>query len=530
MNSRFAVVATLLCGALAATAQVREQITVEAVDVPVYVVNRGKPVRHLTKDDFELYVNGKLQPIDYFEAVDFSEPPPPPRAAAAAPEAAPTPHAQLQDRRLFLFLFDFIYNRPAALDRSRRAAVEMVNHALPNDLFAVATITSGNGIVFSSPFLRDREAVRRAILKVAPSRGHDTLAGSITGAEQEAADAWTTFVVPSEGKRAGPMSEDVASELLALPKPELHARETALSIDQVQLITELASRLRELDGYKHVILFSQGFGVDRVVPSSTGNVDSHLGQQYRAVSEMAAAFQSANAFLHTLDLTPMATGAADVTRMAGGMRPSAIPDSENESLLWMASATGGKWIHWTNTYAAALDELSVQCSATYRLGFKPAGARKDHNDIVVRVKNLPQGATVSFRKGFAGTAPSKGAPDTLEIADIIQNDTPQSGTPPEISVIGRRLDVIVPVIQLSEQLGAVDGVQMMLYLFDANGVPILSREKTFAIPEHAAADRVIEQKLDLPPGKYVAKVLMRVGGSLAFVKQPFEIGREQPSH
>lgn len=521
MNSRIAVVATLLCGALAASAQVREQITVEAVDVPVYVVNRGKPVRHLTKDDFELYVNGKPQMIDYFEAVDFTEPVP---AAAATPESAPTPHAQLQDRRLFLFLFDLIYNRPAALDRSRRAAIEMVNHALPNDLFAVATVTSGNGIVFASPFLRDRDAVRGTILKLARGRGRDALAGSIAGAEIETAQAWVTLIDPADAGKRGPMSEDLAPELLDLSKPEVHAREVALARDQVKMIRDLALRLRELEGFKHVILFSQGFQVDRVFPSASDNTDSHLGEQFRDVSEMAAAFQSANAILHTLDLTPIATGAADVTQRSGGIRPSRIPDSENESLLWMASVTGGKWIHWTNTYATALDELSVLCSATYRLGFKPTDARKGHNDIVVRVKNLPRGATVSFRKGFAGTSPSKGAPDTLQIADIIQNDTPQSGTPPELTVVGRRLDVRVPVIQLSNQLGAVDGAQVMLYLFDANGVPILSREKTFTIAEHAATDRVMQQKLDLAPGKYVAKVLLRVGDSLGFVKQPFEIG------
>src|SRR5437660_656755 len=75
MHIRFVIAATLLCGAIAASAQVREQITVEAVDVPVYVFSNGKPVRHLSKDDFELFVNGKPQPVDYFETVDFAAPP-----------------------------------------------------------------------------------------------------------------------------------------------------------------------------------------------------------------------------------------------------------------------------------------------------------------------------------------------------------------------------------------------------------------------------------------------------------------------
>jgi hypothetical protein len=136
---------------------------------------------------------------------------------------------------------------------------------------------------------------------------------------------------------------------------------------------------------------------------------------------------------------------------------------------------------------------------------------------------------VSFRKGFGGTAPAKSAPDALRLADIIQNDTPQSGTPPEIAVVGRRLDVIVPVIQLSKQFGAVDGAEVMLYVYDAHDVPVFSSVRTFTIPEHAAVDRVIEQMLDLPPGSYVAKVLLRAGDSLAFAREPFEIEPPPPS-
>ena len=212
-----------------------------------------------------------------------------------------------------------------------------------------------------------------------------------------------------------------------------------------------------------------------------------------------------------------------------GARAPVVPPSENDSLLWLSNATGGRWIHWTNLIAPALDDLSASYSAVYRLGFKPVSAHKGHNDIDVKVKNLPPGATVSFRKGFSSTVPSKAAPDALLLADIIENDTPQSGTPPEVSVAGGRVDVVVPVIQLSKQYGAVEGAKVMLYVFDANGIAVLSSEKTFAIPAHAAADRVIQQKLDLPPGNYVAKVLMRAGDSLAFAKEPFEIEAEAPA-
>ena len=66
-------------------AQTRESITVEVVDVPVYVFSHGKPVRNLTKDDFELFVNGKRQTIDYFDPIEFA-----PAAAAPSTQAEKT--------------------------------------------------------------------------------------------------------------------------------------------------------------------------------------------------------------------------------------------------------------------------------------------------------------------------------------------------------------------------------------------------------------------------------------------------------
>ena len=46
---------------------IQEEVTVIAVEVPVRVLAKGRFVRDLTKDDFEIYENGVLQPITGFE-------------------------------------------------------------------------------------------------------------------------------------------------------------------------------------------------------------------------------------------------------------------------------------------------------------------------------------------------------------------------------------------------------------------------------------------------------------------------------
>ncbi|HEY2322304.1 MAG TPA: hypothetical protein VGJ82_05500, partial [Thermoanaerobaculia bacterium] len=490
-----------------------------------------------------LFVNGKPQPIDYFDMVDFKAPRPAPAVAPLQAASAPAPAAatpELRDRRLFLLLFDLVITRPGQLgeiERSRRAAMSMVDHALPGDLFSVAVVRE-EGIELAIPFLRDHDAIRRAILELAPTHAHDALGLSITGAERETAGGWGASSA-GDAEGIGKRGEDPLPDIFAEANAAQQDLAARLAIDRIDNYAGLAARLRDLEGFKHVILFSEGFHAD---PE----------RQFMAVKRMAEWFQSANVYLHAVDLTPIATGAADPkvqsapSRAAGafvseniamvadpyaasGKRAPVVPPSENDSLLWISNATGGSWIHWKNFFAPALDELSASYSAVYRLGFKPVAARKGHNDIDVKVKNLPPEATVSFRKGFNSTVPSKSAPDALLLADIIENDTPQSGTPPEVSVAGGRVDVVVPVMQLSKQYGAVEGAAVMLYVFDSKGIAVLSSEKTFAIPEHAAADRVIQQKVMLAPGNYVAKVLMRVGDSLAFAKEPFEIEADQPA-
>src|SRR6266516_7151105 len=102
---RLACVVVLLLLGSAGLAQVRESVTVEVVEVPVSITTSdGKPLRGLTKDAFELFVDGKRQAIDYFEAVDFSAP-----SAAQPAQSAERP---LRERRLYLLLFDLSFATP----------------------------------------------------------------------------------------------------------------------------------------------------------------------------------------------------------------------------------------------------------------------------------------------------------------------------------------------------------------------------------------------------------------------------------
>jgi VWFA-related protein len=523
-----------------AGAQTHESITVQVVDVPVYVFSHGKPIRNLTKDDFELFVNGKRQAIDYFDPIEFA-----PSAAATSTPAEKTvvapPPSDPRERRLFLLLFDLShrFSRPAVLALARKSAITMVDRALPQDFFAVATYGQ-LGVKFVTPFTRDHDVVRRAVLKLSPSSAHDALAISITDAERQSAEAWSSASASGSTGRAG--NEDPMPEIMAgFGADELqHAKNNAK--EQFDDYSKMAKRLASLEGYKHVILFSQGMS-----PSLVTGATPELGlsqvpdldpRQYRALDSMARSFQAAGVLFHTVDLgvvdpLDLNMTAEPVYKTDPGLmtnnstRPASIQRFDvlsNETLYTYAARTGGQFLHWTNDVPALLADLSSTVSAGYRLGFKPVNPRNGMNDIDIKVNNVPKGTTVSFRKGFSPASEPPNTDDALLLADIIQNDIPQSGTPPAFSFRTRPfIEVVVPARQLAKELGVIKRAGVFLYIFDDKGAAVAEWGKDISISPQPRGDAVLRQKLTIPPGKYVAKALLRVGKSIGFAKIDFTI-------
>jgi hypothetical protein len=200
----------------------------------------------------------------------------------------------------------------------------------------------------------------------------------------------------------------------------------------------------------------------------------------------------------------------------------------NDTLFQFAAQTGGQFIHYTNDLPGALENLSATVSAGYRLGFRPVNSKKGENSIDVKVKNVPSGTTVSFRKAFSTTPEARNPSDALVLADIVQNDIPQTGTPPIFSFTTRPfIDIIIPARQLARERGGVTEATLMFYIFDGKGDAVEYREKKLTIPAAPSSDMAVRQKLIMPPGNYVAKALLRIDKSIGFAKVAFAIPAEK---
>jgi VWFA-related protein len=498
----------LFCLAVPLAAQVRESVTVEVIEVPVYVTSPdGKPVRDLPRDSFELRVNGKKQPIEYFDSVDLATAPAEDRQS---PQSAARP---ARERRLYLLLFDLCFGTRDRIERAQRAAEGMIDRAdAANDLFAVATYSPARGVQLATPFVRDRALLRRAIYTLKPVDDSDPL-GIVMSAKQH--NAWTQTAGVDLARSLGLTGE--AADMVIGGYANMDAAQEPtrrLITNQFDGLAALAKRLGALEGQKHVVIFSSGW--DWRVMIIPGEGYNEYPDMHARLNEMASAFRAAGAFLHGVDLSGVRQG------------PNGMIDGQ-EGLLRTIRPTGGELLRNTNDFGVALKELAASQEVVYILGFQRRANAA--GSIDVRVNGLPRVTRVTFRPGF-GAPPVKKEIDALQLADVVLNDVPQSGVTLQAGVTtypdAAEVAVAFNRAEVMPQLTAQPAVDVLLYIFDEHGAAAgyKSRRVTFDEAARVAAGYLtIRETFPLPPGKYAAKVLLHIVGttSLGFARKDFAV-------
>lgn len=491
MQPRFLVLFILLTLALSLQAQqVRDSVTVEVVDVPVFVSRGSTPVQGLRAEDFELYVNGQRQPIDYFDVV------------------SPAGEPSLRERRLFLLMFDSAFSRPHALVRAQQAASRLIASAPESDLFAVATFTSRAGIQFAVPFTADRGALQRAIGSLTVSKSGDPLAIVMTPAERAGIESFSNG---GSADRADPYLASVreADRMAAAFTSEMamvQIRRRAR--DQVDAFQELSQRMASLEGQKHVVVMTEGFDGDtsrasfisRMEPPAPYRFPQPFADSFVHASLLAMyrAFQQADVLLHTIDLA--------------GLEMTPAFDGAHYLL---AAGTGGTASTNRNDISGALADLSDQFAIGYRLGFRPQSVRAGHNSVRVKLRNS-RGLSIQHRLGFSGTPQSTNVDEGLYLADVVLNDVPQTGTAAALELERGVLHARIPMQPLAAQLGEAGVAKLLVYVFDQHGKAIAYHEQTIAVPSGATGESTFD--IPLPADTKVVKALLRVDESIGFTK------------
>jgi VWFA-related protein len=380
---------------------VRISVTLVQVDA-VVTDNRGQPVTDLKREDFELYEDGRKQPISNFSYVSTAQPAAPvtstPRRPAdrTAPPITATPVGPSDIRRTIAFVVDDLSLSFESTHFVREALRKFVDQQMrQGDL--VAIIRTGAGMGALQQFTSDKRILYAAIERVRFNLRGKRMVGAfapINGVGEGAA------LASMPGMRQPPDSGrgDAISQL----------NENVYAAGTLGALNFVVRGLRELPGRKSVVLVSDGLRI-----FSPGGSEWVLNS-LRRLTDLA---NRASVVIYTMDARgpqPTHLTAADSTAF---LNPTQIESrmrqrgryyfESQEGLQYLSQQTGGFFIHNTNDLGGGVQRVLDDQSGYYLLGYVPESTtfkatprgRLFHR-LKVEVKR--PGLRVRYRTGFYG--------------------------------------------------------------------------------------------------------------------------------
>jgi VWFA-related protein len=535
-------------------AVVQASTDVTIVEVPVYVAGKdGRPVRGLTKADFELYDEGKrvdTWDLDVIDLEDFSR-------LTVTPDVPLPPAAQ----RHFFFLFDLTFAQPINIAKARHAAVNFVQNSMKNgDLGAVGTVDVEKGLRLVLSFTSDRDQLAAALSTLAlpslTSAAADPL--SLTVFDPSSTAAITGSPTTQGGKLA--MADTEWADVLSTFSKMQERSFDSYSQGRVQALTKemagLARMLNSIHGRKNVIFFSEGFD-SKLLSGVTGEMSGRTegdqivhGEHWKvstedrygrsdlrtALDDMFQIFKRTDSVIYPLDVSGIAAQAASSVEGASSSDRGASTarlgsrGRGQDSLYSFASETGGRLFKNSNDLGEHLEKLQEEMALVYLLTYSPSvltEAGRYHN---LKVKVKASGAQVSFRAGYYEPRPwSKLTPveRRLLAAQQIAYGLPRTDIPARVLVTpllaGNRDGARIPVILeipgetlVKETAGDKLNLEIFAYATDEKLKTKGFLSQSLALDLTRVRARLSESgikfygELFLPTGTYWLKVLVRI--------------------
>jgi VWFA-related protein len=431
----------------------------------------------------------------------------------------PTEASELKDRRLIVLFFDLSSMQPDEVDRAAKSALEYADKQMaPADLVSVVTLS--NSLKVDLDFTADKEALKTV------------MAGFDSGSNEGLGDGAT----PDPNADATDTSDAAAG---------FTADETEYNIfntdRRLQALVSLANDLSVVQQKKSVIYFSGGI-------QRTGTENQ---TQLRAAINAAT---KANLSFYTIDVRGLQAvvpggsagggggrggggggrggGGSSVYSGRGVLSQYDSSFASQETLVTLASDTGGKAFLDTNNFAGAFTQVHDDTSFYYLLGYISTSQNRDgrYRRITVQVNRADaKSAKLDFRKGYyAPTDFQHTTKETREqqLQEQFISDVPTSDFPVYLSTGYFRMtdnqyfvpiSVVIPGSQIPfTRAGEQDRatLDLIAVMRDEQKRPFGTIRDTVKFDVNG--NREIQRKnvqydggFRLPPGKYALKFVVR---------------------
>jgi VWFA-related protein len=522
----------------------------------------GKFVDGLTPEQFQLKVDGRAQPIAFFERIKAGTVNEDAQIAAArggGSSGGPTPGGAalpLDRGRTVIFFVDDMHLSAPSTVQIRKTLLRFIDEEIgQND---EAAVISASGQVGFLQQMTDNKTVLRAAAERINARPYGVRDGQsppMSEAHAVAVEREDTPVIEyfvEQILRENPrLPRDVAESMVRGRARAMVYQARKIAVNTLDTLQSVVRGYSPLPGRKVLFFISDGFIVD--------DGDTMLRDRLRLISDAAA---RAGVVIYSLDAQGLRTGMQDASTR-GNFDPTArlsrIDMGEISALqaplFQLAEETGGRALVNTNALGHVVTGALKETSLYYLLAWRPenltgAGAPKFRR-IEVSVAGRPE-LRVMVRRGFYSAAPAeeapraekkksdkkpedanaqKASPAERDLVEALRAPLPRASLPTTLAVgfvqgektTGSVLTVSVEVDR--DGLTYAQGVRGPRAAFDVLGAVVDDRGKNVAQfgqqlsvtrnPAVPASEQPVVYSFSLPlaPGLYQVRAAARDGGS-----------------
>lgn len=400
-----------------------EKIDVSVVNIDVSVTDRkGAPVLGLTRNDFEIFEDGKPQPVSNFYAVENALPRLDKQAAAASDEPAPE-----KFRRRILVLVDNVNTSVHGRNTALEKLDQFINEHFDDGRYDWSVAAVDNRIHLLVPMTSDKTVLHNAVAEIRLGGTQREMMSSIRMVETSNAPQ-TTGNLPLPWKEAkSRIAEDASEGNLETRNQEARdenkffnelgtvAEQTMFARSSTRAIIEAARAFGSSDGRKIILLVTGGLPLGETSPLQ------HQGSEERGnrVADMTRAntdfirfrdqmVREANAsntsfYIINAEGLDVRTGSDNMSSEAMGAATTGSSAPDTAAMYWMSRETGGAYMSG-NRIDESLANFDRRSANFYSLGFMSKQSDDTmYHRLVVRVKGHGD-YRLQYRDGYSNAA------------------------------------------------------------------------------------------------------------------------------
>jgi VWFA-related protein len=409
----------------AAPAPLVEKIEVSVVNVDVTVTDRrGQPVPGLTRNDFEIFEDGKLQPVSNFYAVDNA------RARSDVPSETPQDSPSPDRfRRKVLVLIDNLNTTPHARNVALDKLETFVNDHFDDGRYdwSIATIDTRVHLVL--PMTSDKKTLHSVVTDIRRTGTRKAIKAPIEHSEFRSISAMATLATRDPDIQNA--RKELADKWVSAPTIDMMDDEAAQKDQMIsarsstEAILDAARAFGNSAGRKVILLVTGNLPlgslspIDRPAsdPAAGGHAEDIVSSDRTLDTMREVLVREANASntsIYIVSAEGLDPAAQDVVNSMSES-PRARSNANNTSpMFWLAKETGGAYLPGNRIDQSFVD-FDRRSASFYSLGYVPLHAEDNrYHRLTVRVKKHSD-YQLQYRDGYSS------APTDMQITRALRS-------------------------------------------------------------------------------------------------------------